>query len=42
MLSDITTWVFEEGSFRPAAKLTKDKRYSIVMDYLGTRNLSST
>jgi RHS repeat-associated protein len=33
---DITTWVFEEGSFRPAAKLTKDKNYSIVTDYLGT------
>jgi RHS repeat-associated protein len=28
--------VFEEGSFRPAAKLTKDKKYSIVTDYLGT------
>jgi RHS repeat-associated protein len=33
---NITTWVFEEGSFRPAAKLTKDKKYSIITDYLGT------
>jgi uncharacterized protein RhaS with RHS repeats len=30
-----TTWVFEEGSFRPAAKLTKDKKYSIVTDCPG-------
>jgi hypothetical protein len=35
-VENITTWVFEEGSFRPAAKLTKDKKYSIVTDYLGT------
>jgi RHS repeat-associated protein len=33
---NITTWVFEEGSFRPAAKLTDDKKYSIITDYLGT------
>jgi RHS repeat-associated protein len=33
---NITTWVFEEGSFRPAAKLTDDKKYSIIADYLGT------
>jgi hypothetical protein len=33
---NITTWVFEEGSFRPAAKPAKDKKYSIVIDYLGT------
>jgi hypothetical protein len=35
-VENITTWVFEEGSFRPAAKLTKDNKYSIVTDYLGT------
>jgi hypothetical protein len=23
---NITTWVFEEGSFRPAAKLTDEKK----------------
>jgi RHS repeat-associated protein len=33
---NIITWVFEEGSFRPAAKLTDDKKYSIITDYLGT------
>jgi RHS repeat-associated protein len=33
---NITTWVFEEGSFRPAAKLTDEKKYSIIADYLGT------
>ncbi|MDR0682094.1 MAG: RHS repeat-associated core domain-containing protein, partial [Dysgonamonadaceae bacterium] len=33
---NLTTWVFEEGSFRPAAKLTEDKNYSIITDYLGT------
>jgi RHS repeat-associated protein len=33
---NITTWVFEEGSFRPAAKLTEEKKYSIITDYLGT------
>jgi RHS repeat-associated protein len=35
-VDNITTWVFEEGSFRPAAKLTEDKKYSIITDYLGT------
>jgi YD repeat-containing protein len=33
---NVTTWVFEEGSFRPAAKITEDKQYSIITDYLGT------
>jgi RHS repeat-associated protein len=28
--------VFEEGTFKPAAKLTDDKKYSIITDYLGT------
>jgi RHS repeat-associated protein len=28
--------VFEEGTFKPAAKLTEDKKYSIITDYLGT------
>jgi hypothetical protein len=35
-LFNITTWVFEESSFRPAAKLTNDKKYAIVTDCLGT------
>lgn len=33
---DLITWIFDEGTFRPAAKLVGDKRYSIITDYLGT------
>jgi RHS repeat-associated protein len=33
---NLITWVFEEGTFKPAAKLTDDKNYSIITDYLGT------
>ena len=33
---DITTWVFEEGTFVPTAKIQGNKQYSIVSDYLGT------
>lgn len=32
----VTTWVFEENSFVPMAKLILGKRYSIITDYLGT------
>jgi len=35
-IDNLITWVFEEGTFKPAAKLTKDKAYSILTDYLGT------
>ena len=31
----LTTWVYEEGSLVPTAKLCEDKSYSIVSDYLG-------
>ena len=34
--SDVTTWLFEEGTFVPAAKIVGDKSYSIITDYLGT------
>ena len=34
--NEITTWVFDEGTSRPAAKLVADKAYSIITDYLGT------
>ena len=34
--SDVTTWLFEEGSFVPTAKIVGDKSYSIITDYLGT------
>ncbi|WP_036870559.1 RHS repeat domain-containing protein, partial [Porphyromonas macacae] len=33
---DITTWVFEEGSFVPCAKLQNGESYSIITDYPGT------
>ncbi|OUO70681.1 RHS repeat-associated core domain-containing protein, partial [Bacteroides sp. An269] len=33
---DITTWVFEAGTFVPAAKIQDGKQYSIVSDYMGT------
>ena len=33
---DITTWVFEAGTFVPTAKIQGDKQYSIVSDYMGT------
>ncbi|WP_188315926.1 DNA/RNA non-specific endonuclease [Chitinophaga agrisoli] len=30
------TWVFEEGSFIPIAKLTNGRSYSIITDHMGT------
>ncbi|WP_158961953.1 DUF6531 domain-containing protein [Myroides fluvii] len=33
---DMITWVFEEDSFIPMAKLKGDARYSLVTDHLGT------
>lgn len=35
-VSSLVTWVFKEGTFSPAAKLTDDRACSIVTDYLGT------
>lgn len=32
----LATWVFEEGTFIPVAKLANGKQYSIIADYLGT------
>jgi RHS repeat-associated protein len=32
----VITWVFDEDSFSPVAKLRADKKYSILSDYLGT------
>ena len=31
----LVTWVFEDGSFAPSAKLVGKQRYSIVSDYIG-------
>ncbi len=33
---DITTWIFEEDSFVPVAKLQNGERFSIFADHLGT------
>ena len=32
---NITTWVYEDGSYTPIAKLINGQRYSIVSDYIG-------
>ena len=33
---DLTTWLFDEASFAPVAKLTAQGAYSVVADHLGT------
>ena len=33
---DLITWVFEDGTFIPMAKLQAGKSYSIITDHLGT------
>jgi len=33
---DMVTWLFEPESFKPIAKITNDKRYSIQTDHIGT------
>ncbi|MFK7783701.1 MAG: RHS repeat domain-containing protein, partial [Crocinitomicaceae bacterium] len=33
---NLTTWIFEDGTFIPMAKLKGDKAYSIITDHLGT------
>ncbi|RPD43599.1 hypothetical protein DNI29_23445 [Hymenobacter sediminis] len=35
-VQDLTTWLFEEDSFAPQAKLTEHGSYSVVCDHLGT------
>ena len=32
----LTTWIFDEGTFVPSAKIVGERRYSIISDYLGT------
>ncbi|WP_051107662.1 RHS repeat-associated core domain-containing protein [Paenibacillus fonticola] len=34
--ASLITWVFEDGTFHPAAKITSEGHYSIVTDHLGT------
>jgi RHS repeat-associated protein len=33
---NLITWIFDEGTSKPAAKLTAGKAYSIITDYIGT------
>ena len=33
--SNLTTWVFDEGSFVPQAKIENGETYSIISDYIG-------
>jgi RHS repeat-associated protein len=35
-VAELTTWLFEEGSFIPVAKLTGQAAQSVVSDHLGT------
>ena len=34
--TELTTWIFDEGTFVLSAKLVGERRYSIISDYLGT------
>ena len=34
--TELTTWIFDEGTFVPSAKIVGERRYSIISDYLGT------
>ena len=34
-IENLITWVFDEGSFTPCAKITEEDVYSIVCDYIG-------
>ncbi|MGB0789604.1 MAG: type IV secretion protein Rhs, partial [Marinirhabdus sp.] len=35
-IQNLTTWVFDEGTFKPAAKIKNGETHSIITDYLGT------
>jgi RHS repeat-associated protein len=34
-VENLITWVYEEGSFVPSAKIMNDAKYSIISDYIG-------
>lgn len=38
--TNLVTWVFEEGTFVPQAKIVDGETYSIISDYLGTPIIS--
>ncbi|WP_158594476.1 DUF6531 domain-containing protein [Aquimarina sp. AD1] len=35
-IENLITWVFDQGGFKPAAKITENDTYSIITDHLGT------
>jgi RHS repeat-associated protein len=35
-VEQLVTWVYEDGSFTPSAKIIGEEKYSIISDYLGT------
>ncbi|MGN6353822.1 MAG: RHS repeat-associated core domain-containing protein [Parafilimonas sp.] len=35
-VDNLITWIFDEGTFKPAAKIENGKQQSIITDYLGT------
>jgi RHS repeat-associated protein len=35
-IDGLITWIFDEGTFKPAAKIEDGETYSIINDYLGT------
>ena len=35
-VENLITWVFDEGTFKPAAKIVDGEHFSIITDYLGT------
>ena len=34
-VENLVTWVYEEGSYVPVAKLQNGERYTIISDYMG-------
>ena len=34
--TNVFSWLYEDGTFAPIAKLTKEKAYSVISDHLGT------
>ena len=36
--SNVFSWLYEDGTFTPIAKLTRENAYSVISDHLGTPN----
>ena len=34
-VENLVTWVYEEGSYVPVAKIQNGERYTIISDYMG-------